>query len=290
MKQAASFVDTANIAVSVKHNKDTSWNMLNYHFHGAFEIYYALSDNIRLFVSDNIYDVNRGDLFVFNHTDLHRTVAPRNINYERYVIYFNPEYIDSLSTQSTNLLDCFINRKSDFSHCVHLTDSQSETFMYLLKKIEFYCYNDTYGADIYKKLTLAEILLFVNSLYRTPGNFSVPTNDKDFNKIVPIIQYIQAHISEDLSLDNLAKNFYMSKSYLCTLFKKASGFTINEYIIHRRILLASELLRKNMPVAQVCEMVGFNNLSHFIRTFTNIMNISPKQYAIKNESTNIEAK
>lgn len=283
MEQAAIFVDTTNIAVSVMHNKNTSWNMSTYHFHGAFEIYYALSDNIKLFVSDNIYNVNRGDLFVFNQTDLHRTVAPENINYERYVIYFNPDFISSLSTPSTNLLDCFINRKNDFSHCIHLTDSQSETLMCLFKKIEYYCSNDVYGTDIYKKLALTEILLFINSLYRTSTNFIVPTNDKDFNKIAPIIQYIHTHLGEDLSLDRLAKDFYISKSYMCTLFKKASGFTINEYIVHRRILLAAELLNKDIPVAQVCEIVGFNNLSHFIRTFTNIMHISPKQYAMKKQ-------
>lgn len=284
MTKTAKFVDTANITVCVNHNKDISWEMLNYHFHGAFEIYYSLSDNIRLFVSDKIYDVSQGDLFVFNNTDLHRTVAPSNISYERYVIYFNPDYVSSLSTQSTNLLECFINRKSDFSHRVHLTDSQSETFLYMLKKIKYYCSNNVYGSDVYKKLALAEILIFINSLYKKPDNCNPPIDDKSFNKIVPIIQYIQAHISEDLSLDNLSKEFFISKSYLCTLFKKASGFTINEYIIHQRILLACQLLRRNMSVAQVCEMVGFNNLSHFIRTFSNIMHISPKQYAIKKEN------
>jgi AraC-like DNA-binding protein len=284
MEQSAIFVDTSNIAVSAMHNKNTSWSMENYHFHGAFEIYYSLSDNIKLFVSDSLYNVNHGDLFVFNQTDLHRTVAPKNINYERYVIYFNPDFISSLSTPSTNLLDCFVNRKNNFSHCIHLTNSQSESLLYLFKKIEFYCSNNIYGADIYKKVALTEVLLFINSLYRTSTNFIVPTNDKDFNKIVPVIQYIHAHLAEELPLGRLAKEFYISKSYMCTLFKKATGFTINEYIVHRRILCAAELLNKDIPVAQVCEMVGFNNLSHFIRTFTNIMHISPKQYAMKKQN------
>ena len=52
-------------------------------------------------------------------------------------------------------------------------------------------------------------------------------------------------------------------------------------ILYIEELLAAELLNKDISVAQVCEMVGFNNLSHFIRTFTNIMHISPKQYAMK---------
>ena len=253
-----------------------------YHFHGAFEIYYALSDNIKLFVSDNIYNVNQGDLFVFSQTELHKTIASENTNYERYIIYFNPDFINSLSTPSTDLLDCFISRKDSFSHCVHLTDSQQEKFLYMSKKIEFYCSNNVFGVDIYKKLALGEMLLFINSLYRTSTNFNPPVNDKTFNTLIPIFQYIQAHLSENLSLDSLAKEFYMSKSYLCTLFKKSSGFTINEYIVHKRILLANELLSKEIPVIQVCGMVGFNDLSHFIRTFTNIMHISPKQYAIKN--------
>jgi AraC-like DNA-binding protein len=282
MKQNANPVDTSNITVSIKHNRDTSWNMPRYHFHQAMEIYYSLSDNIKFFVSDKIFNVTCGDLFVFNQTDLHRSVAPGNIKYERYVIYFNPDFVNDLSTPSTDLLGCFTNRDSGFSHCVHLTELQSERLLYLIKKMEYYSCNHVYGNDIHKKIALTEILLYVNSLYKTSTIVTPSKNDKDFEKIAPILRFIQRHLSEGLSLKRLSGEFYMSRSYLSTLFKKASGFSINEYIIHRRILLASELLKKGIPVMNVCHMSGFNNLSHFIRTFSSMMHISPKQYAKRN--------
>lgn len=55
--------------------------------------------------------------------------------------------------------------------------------------------------------------------------------------------------------------------------------TVKEYIISKRINLAQEYLRKDYSVSAVCDMAGFNNYSHFIRTFKNIVLISPKQYS-----------
>ena len=54
----------------------------------------------------------------------------------------------------------------------------------------------------------------------------------------------------------------------------------------RRIRIAQELLRNNSSVSDVCEKVGFNNYSHFIRTFTREVGVSPKQYSINIQREN----
>jgi YesN/AraC family two-component response regulator len=63
------------------------------------------------------------------------------------------------------------------------------------------------------------------------------------------------------------------------IFKKATGFSVNEYIINCRIIKARELLKENLPVSKTGEMVGYCNVSHFIRTFSKLTGLSPKQYA-----------
>jgi AraC-like DNA-binding protein len=273
--------ETAGLDVSISLNRNTSWNMPRYHFHHAYEVYLSLSDNINFFVSDRIYNISRGDLLVFNSSELHRSIAPGNTEYERYVLYFDPDFVKPLSTLSTDLLDCFINRPDSFTHCVHLTESQLDKLLHKFHSLEYYSANDAYGGDVYKRIILADILLFINSLFRTPDNKIASYIDKDFKKVTPVMQHIQHNLDKSLSLEYLSRKFYISKSHLCTLFKKVSGFTINEYIVQQRILRAKELLKKDLPVTQVCELTGFNNLSHFIRTFTRTTGISPKQYAIR---------
>jgi YesN/AraC family two-component response regulator len=104
-------------------------------------------------------------------------------------------------------------------------------------------------------------------------------------KVEDVLNYVNCNLSEDLSLDHLTSKFYMSKTYLNNMIKAHTGYTINQYIIKIRVETAKKLLRKGIPVCQIYEKIGFNNYSHFIRTFTKIVGISPKQYAINFEKS-----
>ena len=80
-------------------------------------------------------------------------------------------------------------------------------------------------------------------------------------------------------MELLAQQIFVSKYYLSHRFKEIMGFTLSEYIIHRRLVQAKSLLRNGSSVAFAGERSGFNSSAHFIRTFIKYENISPKQYA-----------
>lgn len=264
------------------HRVDTTWVMKDFHFHDAFEIYFAMSDGVQYFIEDSVYTTCRGDLFVFSNMDLHKTVVPAGSVYERYITTFMPGYIEAMSSERTDLLECFLDRPANFSYQLHLTDEQQMELTALFEKAILYSReSDTYGSDIYKKLVLTQMLLLVNTFYRNAGIQDIIKPDREYKRIKQVIQYVHQNLSSDLSLDTLAGKFYISKYHLGYVFKKVTGFTVNEYIISRRIMKARELLKRNLPVSQVGEMVGYNNDSHFIRTFKKMVGITPKQYAKK---------
>lgn len=281
MKTDNNFKKIFDTDFSLSYHVDDSYSMETYHFHNVFEIYFACTGGLKYFVENRIYPVEKNDLFVFNHSDLHRIGIAPGIRYERSIIIFNPDYISSLSTDSTDLLECFLNRKPNFSHRLHLTDEQADTYRELFQKAQQQFHTEEYGADVRKKIALAEILLFINRLYReTPNSVPLQT-DGGYGKVKPILGYINENIYRKLSLDDISGRFYINKYYLCKVFKETTGFTVNEYITYRRIILASELLRKNIPVSQAAEMTGFQNDSHFITTFKRFVGITPKQYSIR---------
>ncbi len=268
---------------NIEHNTSRGYTMENYHFHDVFEIYYALStsNDITYFVEDTIYPIKKGDVFIFNNMDLHKTVVPRNVVYDRYIITFTPEYVQGISTPSTDLLECFMNRGCNFSHRIYSEEIVNYNLLPLINKLEYYHKNDSYGSDVYKKITLAEILLIINKACNNNKNIHQPLNDikNTHSKIRPILKYIHENLEKDLSLQHLASHFYMNKYHMGDVFKKATGFTIYNYIITRRIIKARELLKKNMPVSEVAESIGFNDYSHFIRSFKKLVGVSPKRYA-----------
>lgn len=265
----------------LSHNSNLNWHMGGYHLHDYYEINFTLTDNVEFFVGEHVYSARAGSLFVFNDMDLHRSVSPPDVEHERYVLYFDPNSVMEWSTDQTNLLDCFVNRNPGFSHYVQLDDEQSQFMLQLLRKVERFDGSNDYGNDIYARMALVEVLLYVNKLFRS-SSLSHPAGvEKNLERVLPIIKYIKQNLANDLSLDHLSKKFYLNKYHLGQLFKEATGFTVTEYIIHRRILKARELLRSNRTVQQVGTLVGYNNNSHFIRTFKKLVGVSPKQYQLK---------
>lgn len=92
-------------------------------------------------------------------------------------------------------------------------------------------------------------------------------------------QYIQYHVDEDLSIDKLAAMVYLSQGYLSYVFKKETGMNLSRYIRQCRMEKAKELLKEtNMKIVQICEKVGFSNVSYFCQSFREYCGVSPDKY------------
>ena len=107
--------------------------------------------------------------------------------------------------------------------------------------------------------------------------------------IVSSVQaYISAHYGEQLSLDQLAQQFYLSSSYLSRLFKRETGTTLTTYLQNVRIEAAKNLLRTTaLKSYEVAERVGINDPVYFSRIFKKITGLKPKDYrhSVQNESS-----
>jgi AraC-like DNA-binding protein len=91
-----------------------------------------------------------------------------------------------------------------------------------------------------------------------------------------IIHYLEAHYSEDLSLDDLAQALGYNKSYLCIAFKKDTRQTILDCLNMIRIRSAAALIvYSDHSLSQVAELCGFTTVSHFNRVFLKYAGITP---------------
>ncbi len=279
MNHNNSFQKVWDTDFSLSCQTDSAYIMDAFHFHNVFEIYFAQTSGLRYFVDNRVYPVEVNDLFLFNHLDLHRISVPEGVQYKRVIITFQPDFVRSLSTDNTDLLGCFLDRPADFSHRASLSDEQALAFTSLVEKAQTSFGSDTFGADVQRKLDLVEMLIFVNRLYGNNHPFVSSRPDRKFDKVKPILAHINNNLARPPSLDQLADHFYISKYHLCKIFKEVTGFTVNEYTLLRRIIKASELLRRNLTISQIAERTGFLNNSHFITTFKKLVGVSPKQYA-----------
>lgn len=97
--------------------------------------------------------------------------------------------------------------------------------------------------------------------------------------VLHIQQYIELHLSEELSRSTLAESFGFNPEYLSTIFKKETGDTLSDYIQKKRLSVARKLLlQTNLPISLISQSCGYETLSYFSTVFRQKMGMSPREY------------
>ena len=104
-------------------------------------------------------------------------------------------------------------------------------------------------------------------------------------KVHLVADYIAENYTQDCSAQALADRFYLSKSYLCRIFREVTNFTISEYVnLYRIAASKTYLLQEEMGMAQIAQRLGYESLTYFERVFKKQMSISPLQFRIRNRN------
>jgi len=261
--------------ISYHHTKSNPIN-LDFHLHEGFEIYFLISGDVDYFVENKFYPLRTGDLIITNTQEIHKPAFNSSKTYERIVLEFNPDLLSYFSSEKFNLLKCFLDRPIGEQNKVTLNPEQRKDLLEFFYKIEALQGQKNASRDILKLNYLIELLVYINIVF-----MNIPVNVEHKNiheKLIPIIDYIDQHLSEDLSLQTLEEIFYINKYYLSKLFKNNIGSNLHEYIIFKRISMAKTLLTKGVNVTDTCSKCGFNDYSNFLKMFKRTVGFSPGQY------------
>lgn len=254
----------------------------DFHLHNNYEIYLLLKGNIHYFVEQTCYHLSPGSLLIFNNQEIHKAINMTTIPHERLVIHFDPEYIRNIGTSQTNLLSCFQNRPLGQCNYMLLDEEHVNFFVSYYEKLNDNLHTNKFGSDLLSLSYLIQLLVLINNLY---SNLKSPIAGIISEKLQPMIHYIEQHISDSLTLDEISKALSMDKYYLSHLFKKETGSTIFQYILLKRIVIAKEMLSQGKSVTEACNLAGFNDYSNFIRTFKKVTGNSPGKYAKTKQKT-----
>jgi AraC-like DNA-binding protein len=283
LEQYREYKEIFDTPIFVKHRVSYTNEKATVHIHDELELLLVLSDGLRCQVGDGVHRLTKNTLLLFNNMDLHHIslAQPNGVN-DRYVLYFKPEFISAFSSASTDLLECFFFRPFSNPFLLPLAEESAGGLVALYQALIAAAGDELkageFGHDLRIKFALGALLIQVNTLYRQAHNISVDSIEGDCSRIYEVINYLHRNYINDISLDLLAKKFAINKFYLCTLFKKVTGMSPAQYLINCRLMKAKELLLRNYSVDEVCDLAGYNNLSHFSRSFKQHTGQSPKHY------------
>ena len=143
---------------SIFHKITSANEQHNFHIHDEFEIMLILSDGMMCAVGEQTYMLPKNSLLLFNNMDLHMINTVKPGPSERYVVSFRPEYLELLSSDKTNLLECFFFRPTSDPNLLPLSDGQASLLTDILVRITDYRSPENaqlYGSDLFVKILLS---------------------------------------------------------------------------------------------------------------------------------------
>ena len=219
------------------------------HVHPFNEIFYLSSGECTSFIDHNIYKFGKGDLVIVPSGCLHRTTYNGKGMHERIVISFRNEATEWIQNQTGKEL---------MENCmkpgvVNIPEKRRDYVVALLDKLLFENDSPDELSPAFIKVGLIELLLFIIRCKNYEENV-IKEIDVDNRIIQEVATYIYEHYADNLSLENVAEIFNLSRSYLSKKFKTATGFGFKEYIINVRIQNACRLLNVDLMTVIILVM------------------------------------
>lgn len=236
------------------------------HMHDNYEIYCFLTGDAKYIVEGSVYPLHKGDLVLMRPSESHHILFSSKASYQRMSLSFSPRNIRDPFTEA--LLAPFRERplgKLNHYPAMHFNDSR------LLHYMEEMCSTkNVHAHSAYLTVLLYELSRKFEALRKLET-----TAESDM--FADILQYINANLTEPLSLREISEHFYISKSQLNRNFKHIIGATVWNYITGKRLLLAKKRLEDGGNPTKIYLECGFNDYSSFYRAYTAKFGIAPSK-------------
>jgi len=255
------------------HPNGRETDIFPYHYHEFHKILFFLSGDLTYLVEGRKYILRPGDLLLVPAHAIHQPVIDPENPYDRIILWIRPE---ALFPNGTDI---------SFSHCREHSAYLLPRELYdhtklssLLAELEHSLADPAFGSNILSNALFDQLMVhlcrWIQSAGKDLDRRAVPSDPK----IHQILTYINHHLTEDLSIEALSARFYLSRSRLMHRFKEVTGCPIHQYVLQKRLILASQLLRSGMSVSQASQMSGFSDYSAFLRAFRRAYHVSPGNY------------
>ena len=252
-----------------------------FHWHTDMEVVYIHKGQAKFHIDDDYFNSEKGDIILIRPNALH-SIHPIGRNYHFMdAINFHLDLLgySTLDYASINYLQPLYNGQLDFDHVIKPHQKgYVEIRKLLIEAMEIGYFRESFfELELKSKLLSLLQLLFKHGYVHSKEQ----THDayRREEKIRTIIDYINAHYQEELTIDHLASICSYSPTYFMNFFKKNLGVSCIDYLISYRLRKATELLQhSSLSILEIASEVGFSNLSNFNRQFKKAYHMTPRQY------------
>ncbi len=235
------------------------------HCHDGYEILYVVDGCGKYVIEGAEYIIRPRTILFAPPFSYHALKLEDEGQYERYVLQF---FSSDLTPAAQEFLSS-LNKSLEGIGCYYAADALSPSIFSIFERFEYADSLPERERKEFRKLLTSEIVLLLSVATRE----SIPRDEGELG--AKVIKYLNEHIDKDVSLDRLAKRFFVSKYYLCRAFKKHNGISVHGYINQKRVMYAKQLIESGETASAAAYRVGFGDYSAFYRAYVKLIGKAP---------------
>ena len=292
------------VSEAVRHHR---FIMRSRHVHETIELHFILEGQRLMFVDRETYRLSPHSAIVVNHNLIHKTSTAPGFppDHHNFILQLDRSRFDQiLRVAGLRGFDDFGER---FNGVATFNESEWRLILAVISEFKAMCEEDKMGAAVsmedahaFLYLQALELASIFAKARRRLLHAELEANQKVVpetvvktgvhQKVHEVALYLQTHIHESVSLEELAQRFFMSRSYLTRSFRNVTGFSVVEYMTYIRIQKAQQLLRESdRSITEIADLCGFGNITYFEKVFKTTTGHTPVQYR-KTVDTSIKEK
>lgn len=266
-------------------NHDDLWSFegknVPIHWHNDLEINLIREGEAVFQVYQKSYRVRTGEGFLLNRNVPHSCSSPGNEHVRYSTILVRPDFLygDFGSDVERKCFQPFLQNSA--IPCIYLTgfDENGKEILQKLNQVEEAFDRKRFCYELKIKGLLCEAFAMILYGHRQELTKFVPANLQELERLEKMLNYLNMHFTEVISLQDLADQVHLSREVCCRLFKKMTGKTITGYLGEYRVNKSFSLVQSGQySMTQITEMVGFSNPSRFASAFRKRFGCNPGEY------------
>ncbi len=264
-----------NSEFKIFHLVDRQIKNFDYHYHDFYKILIFLGGNVSYSIEGREYDLHPNDIILVNAGEIHRAVVHDSSPYERIILYISSDFFKTYKTENYDLFTCFHQSQKQHSNLIRLPDYAYEKIRPVTTDLADSFHQNDFAASLYQKVKFIEYLIILNRIIMSEHLNYTPAVTSNAT-VLNIMKFINEHITDNLSIDTIATNIFLDRSYIMHLFKAETDLTIGKYITEKRLFLARQYIADGLSITNACYQSGFKNYNSFYHAYKNKYGTSPK--------------